>query len=227
MAATVAHEINNPLEGLINLVFLARTSGSIKEVRRYLQTAEKELERVAHIARQTLGYYRNTGSPADVDLRKTIEDVLMVYEGRCASRGITVECEFDNPRKVVARREDLIQTFSNIITNSIDAMPQGGTIHISIEETTVSEAEGVRIVFRDEGTGIPVEHQKRIFEPFFTTKGSVGTGIGLWVVKQLIEQQHGQITVTSNTDSADSGTAVSIFLPFLGARIARQEGHVN
>jgi signal transduction histidine kinase len=227
MAATVAHEINNPLEGLINLVFLARTSDAIKEVRRYLQTAEKELERVAHIARQTLGYYRNVGSPAEVDLRKTIEDVLMVYDGRCASRGISVECKFDDHRRVVARKEDLIQTFSNIITNSIDAMPRGGTIYISVEGTTVSGAEGVRIVFRDEGTGIPEEHQKRIFEPFFTTKGSVGTGIGLWVVKQLIEQQHGRITITSNTDPANSGTTVSIFLPFLGARTAGTEGHVN
>jgi signal transduction histidine kinase len=99
--------------------------------------------------------------------------------------------QFDDHRRVVARKEDLIQTFSNIITNFIDAMPRGGTIYISVEGATVSEAEGVRIVFRDEGTGIPEEHQKRIFEPFFTTKGSVGTGIGLWVVKQLIEQQLG------------------------------------
>jgi PAS domain S-box-containing protein len=214
MAATIAHEINNPLESVTNLVFLARTSGSINKARGYLLTAEKELERVAHIVRQTLGYYRETAAPVQVDLRGLIEDVLTVYQTKLNGYKIAVDCRFDNHRPIVVNKGELVQVLSNVIANSIDAMAQGGVLQVQIGETTNLQKEGVQIAIRDSGTGIQQEHLSKIFEPFFTTKGNLGTGIGLWVAKQLIEKQHGQIAITSCTDPENSGTTLSIFLPF-------------
>jgi PAS domain S-box-containing protein len=214
MAATIAHEINNPLESVTNLVFLARTSGSINKVRGYLLTAEKELERVAHIVRQTLGYYRETAAPVQVDLRGLIEDVLTVYQTKLNGYKIAVDCRFDNHRPIVVNKGELVQVLSNVIANSIDAMAQGGVLQVQIGETTNLQKEGVQIAIRDNGTGIQQEHLSKIFDAFFTTKGNLGTGIGLWVAKQLIEKQHGQIAITSCTDPENSGTTLSIFLPF-------------
>jgi PAS domain S-box-containing protein len=214
MAATIAHEINNPLESVMNLVYLARKMGSIGKTRSYLEIAEKELVRVAHIVRQTLGYYRETTGPVKVDFRELVEDVLMVYQGKLNANRISVDCRFDNHRPVVANKGELVQVLSNVVANSIDAMPLGGVLQIQIKETTDSGQDGVQIVIRDKGTGIRQENLARIFEPFFTTKGALGTGIGLWVAKQLIEKQRGQIAITSCTDSGNSGTTLSLFLPF-------------
>lgn len=219
MAATIAHEINNPLDSVMNLVFLARTSSSINKARGYLQTAEKELERVAHIVRQTLGYYRETVAPVRVDVRELIEDVLSIYQRKLSANKISVDCRFDNHRPITANKGELVQVLSNVIANSIDAMAQGGVLQVQVGETTHSK-EGLQIVIRDSGTGIPEEYLTRIFEPFFTTKGHLGTGIGLWVAKQLIEKQRGQIAITSCTDSENSGTTLVIFIPFAGSQSA-------
>jgi PAS domain S-box-containing protein len=213
MAATIAHEINNPLDSVMNLIFLARTSGSINKARGYLQTAEKELERVGHIVRQTLGYYREPGTRVKVDVQELIEDVLTVYQRKLNANSISVDCRFDDHRPIIVNKGELVQVLSNIIANSIDAMPQGGALHVQVGETTHS-TEGLQIVIRDNGTGIQKEHLASIFEPFFTTKGHLGTGIGLWVAKQLIEKQRGQIAITSCTDPGNRGTTLSIFIPF-------------
>lgn len=215
MAAAIAHEINNPLESVMNLVFLARKSSSEdSRVSAYLETAEQEIERVSHIARQTLGYYRDVGTPVEVRLHELIEDVLKVYQSKLRGNGISVECQFDDPRKIAVSKGELLQVFSNIIANSIDAMPQGGVLHIEIAEATNSGEPILKTVIRDQGTGIEQEHLGRIFEPFFTTKGNLGTGIGLWVAKQLVEKRGGQIVVTSSTRAGSSGTSVVLSIPY-------------
>lgn len=215
MAATIAHEINNPLESVMNLVFLARkSSAQDSKVSAYLETAEKEIERVSHIARQTLGYYRDAGTPVEVLLHELIEDVLTVYQSKLRANGISVECQFGDPRRISIRKGELLQVFSNIVANSIDAMPCGGVLHIEIAEAKNSEEPILRIVIRDQGTGIEQEHLARVFEPFFTTKGDLGTGIGLWVAKQLVEKRGGQIVVTSSTRPGSSGTSVILSIPY-------------
>ncbi len=219
MAATIAHEINNPLESVLNLIFLARQSSpASSKARQYLQTAEQEIERVSHIARQTLGYYRDTGKPIEVRPHELIQEVLSVYQTKLRERAISIECQFDQCPSITARKGELIQIFSNIIANSIDAMPNGGLLQIMVKERENAENSEVEISFRDAGTGIEKEHLDRVFEPFFTTKGDLGNGIGLWVVKQLVEHHGGRIEMASTTDAGNSGTTVHIFLPFTNTR---------
>jgi len=215
MAAAIAHEVNNPLESLMNLIFLARQSCSASpNAQAYLLTAEGELERVSHIARQTLGYYRDTGSPSEIYCHELIENVLTVYRSKLLAAGISVECSFNDLGKISASRGEILQVFSNVITNAIDAMQKGGKLTISVRRTTTLARDGIQTMIRDDGIGISQEHLERIFEPFFTTKGNLGTGIGLWVTKQLVESRGGQISVTSSTEPGKSGTSITIFIPF-------------
>ena len=216
MAATIAHEINNPLESVMNLIFLARQhSPESGKAHQYLLTAEEELERVSHIARQTLGYYKDTGSPTEVFLHKLIENVLTVYNSKLTALGIPVDLRFNDLQRIVVSKGEMLQVFSNVIANAIDAMPQGGALKISTRKLLGSTGDGIQTVVRDNGTGIQQEHLEKIFEPFFTTKGTLGTGIGLWVARQLVERRGGQISVASSIEPGKSGTTITIFIPFL------------
>ena len=215
MAATVAHEINNPLEAMLNLIFLARGScAQDSETHEYLEAAEKELERVSHIARQTLGFYRDTGTPTEVFVDELLKNVLAVYRSKLTSKNIAVNYRLEAHRPLTASRGELLQVFSNIIANAIDALEPGGSLEVETREVTDAGVEGIQVVIRDNGRGIEAEHLTRIFEPFFTTKEQHGTGIGLWVAKQLVDKHGGHIAITSSTEAGNSGTEVCIFFPF-------------
>ncbi len=212
MAATIAHEINNPLDSVMNLVYLARTTlPNNSKALPYLITAEKELERVAYIARQTLGYYRDPGPPAEIRLDQLLEEVVNVYYSRLLAGNVAVDCAFAHHRPIRASKDELMQIFSSLITNAIDAMADGGVLTIKTRE--VGE-RGVEILVRDKGTGIMRENLDRVFEPFFSTKGQRGTGIGLWVARQLVEKRGGSIHLVSSTEFPENGTTVAVFLPF-------------
>lgn len=215
MAATVAHEINNPLDAVLNLLYLAHKSGSLAEVRSFVSVAERELEHVAQIARQALGYYRDDGKPTPVAVQELIENILAVYQGKLTSAGIATECKFDDHPPLWGSRTELLQIFSNIVANAIDAMPQGGVLRIQTKR--LLQPDGVEIQFTDSGVGIRKDELAKVFEAFFTTKGNMGTGIGLWVVKQLIEKRGGRVNLISKTDTPARGTTVSIFLPLAGS----------
>jgi signal transduction histidine kinase len=216
MAAAIAHEINNPLASVLNLIFLVRQGGLSKEdTQNCLATAESELERVSHIARQTLGYYRDTGSPSEVHLRDLMGNVLSVYKSKILTHSIVVDAKYNDLRKISVHPGEIVQVFSNVISNAIDAMPHGGKLSISMTQAKKAERDGLQIVVNDTGHGIRREDLDKVFEPFFTTKGSLGTGIGLWVARQLVERHGGQISITSSTGADDSVTSVTIYLPFI------------
>jgi PAS domain S-box-containing protein len=220
LAATVAHEINNPLAAVTNLVYLSkRDVTDSKKVAGYLELASRELERVAHIARQTLGFYRDTSSPAPFNVAETMDELLLLYATRFEARKIKVVKQYDKDVEITALAGEIRQAFSNLITNSIDAMPAGGSLLIRISKSHAwsnSGAPGVRITILDTGTGIAPQHMSSLFQPFFTTKEDVGTGLGLWITHNIIEKHGGAIYVKSRTSPAEHGTAFSIFLPLAG-----------
>jgi signal transduction histidine kinase len=215
MAATIAHEINNPLESVLNLIYLARTNASdADQVASYLDTAEQELLRVSHIAKQTLGYYREHSAAVQVTLADLVADTLQIYQSKLAAAGIKVHTRFNASTEIVLRKGEMMQVISNLVTNAIYAMPLGGILTASIEEVTESDRQGLLLSIEDTGEGIPAESLKKIFEPFFTTRSSIGTGIGLWLATEFINGHNGRIDVQSSVDAASHGTRMSIFLPF-------------
>jgi len=214
LAATVAHEINNPLESVTNLVYLAkRDLQDHPKIAGYLQLASRELDRVAHIARQTLGFYRDTSSPARFRITETLDDLLLLYESRFQTRNIQVEKQYQCNLEIRALAGEVRQALSNVITNAIDAMPQGGKFVIRVSASADwnnFSTPGVRVTMVDTGTGIAPQHRKNLFQPFFTTKSDIGTGLGLWITHNIVEKHQGAIRVKSRTGA---GTAFSIFLP--------------
>jgi PAS domain S-box-containing protein len=214
LAATIAHEINNPLEAVTNLLYLVRQFPDLpSNVQQMLKTADEELQRVTHTAKQTLGFYRESTQARDMDLVKAIEDVIAVYARKLEHRKIEVQTEFRARPNVYAFGGELRQVFANVINNAADAMPSGGKLRIRVSHAADGTRPFVRVTVCDEGTGIDREQRPHIFEPFFTTKRDVGTGLGLWVTKQLVEKHGGRISVRSSTEPDHHGTIFSIVLP--------------
>ena len=212
MAATIAHEINNPLEAVVNLLYLLRSSVTDSEGIGYLSSAENELGRVSHIAKQTLGYYREHAAAVPAALSDIVEQASAIYAPRCAIAGITIKKTLDSATRLTLRRGEMMQVISNLIANAIYSMPDGGTLSLSAQDVT-SPKPGVLLSIADNGVGIPPEVLPRVFDAFFTTRATIGTGIGLFVAKQFVESHGGQITIDSSTHPTNHGTAVSVFMP--------------
>jgi len=214
MAATIAHEVNNPLEAVMNLIYLAQTNaGTSEEVKGYLRAAESEVVRVSHIAKQTLGFYRENASAMSISLADLVSDAIRIYEPRCKAARIKLHSDLTPRRRVLVRKGEIMQVISNLLANSIYAMPSGGTLSLTLHDTDSPAGPGVTLTVEDTGTGIPAEQLPRIFEAFYTTRNTIGTGIGLFIARQFIEGHGGQITATSSTDAASHGTRMSLFLP--------------
>jgi PAS domain S-box-containing protein len=210
MAATIAHEINNPLEAIVNLLFLAREQATDPTQAEYLVAAEGEVARVSHIAKQTLGYYRDPTSIISASLSDIAAEAIRIYEPRCKAAGVRIERQLDPSPNIALRKGEIMQVLSNLITNSIYAMPSGGTLCIAVQRASDG---GVVLSVEDSGVGIAAEQLPRIFDAFYTTRTTIGTGIGLFVAKQFIEGHGGRIEVESRTGAHSHGTKMSIFLP--------------
>jgi PAS domain S-box-containing protein len=212
MAATIAHEINNPLEAVMNLMYLLRPMIADPEGISYFQSVETELGRVSHIAKQTLGYYREHAAASSASVGEIVLHAITIYEPRCTATGIEIKKAISSSRKIVLRRGEMMQVVSNLMMNSIYAMQAGGVLSISVEDA-VGNPDGIVLTIQDDGVGIAEADLPRIFEAFFTTRGTVGTGIGLFVSKQFVEGHGGQIEIESRRDGEKHGTTVRAFLP--------------
>jgi PAS domain S-box-containing protein len=218
LAATVAHEINNPLEAVGNLIYIVRNSAGLpQEILGYLTMAETELERVSHITRQTLGFYRDSSVPEPVQVRSVVESVLRLYDNKMRSKGISVELNQVDCPPIQGLQGELKQLIANLISNAADAVGQDGSIRISIAPAVRAESRGVEISVADNGPGVAAENRVHIFEPFFTTKQDVGTGLGLWVSKEIAERHGGSIQLNTNHERSLGGAVFTVFLPFEAA----------
>ena len=218
LAATIAHEIRNPLDTVSNLLFLLRhESYPNPETKNYLDLASEELARITQITGQLLTFHREAQSPVQVDLAKVLDSVLTLYAPQITMTGITVTSRFDTLCPVRGFPGELRQVFANLVVNAIHSMPDGGKIFLHIYESSLAsdpERKGVRVTVLDNGAGIPPGVRKNLFAPFYTTKGEGGTGLGLWVTRGIIEKHEGTIHFISTVRPGRSGTAFSVFLPF-------------
>lgn len=216
LAASIAHEINNPLASVMNALYILRTNSKVPESALvYVKTAEEELARVVHITKQTLGFYREISSPVMSSVPQLFEEVLAAYDARIEQGRIAVHRDFSDVGPLAAFPSELRQVFSNLVLNAIEAISAPGNLYIRVRYGhDGQEREGIRVIVADDGCGIPAENLPQIFEPFFSTKDSKGTGLGLWVSQGIVQKHQGSLRVRSRTDEARHGTCCSVFLPF-------------
>ena len=222
LSASIAHELNNPLESVTNLLFLIANSTEVDDMRYYAHLAEDELSRVTRIATQTLRFYRPQSAPAPVDLADVIESVLALFEGRIRRDRVNVIKKFQPATPpLLAYSSELRQVFVNLVGNSLDAMKQNGSLNITVRASrnwTGNHARGVRVTVCDAGSGIPKAMLQKVFEPFVSTKEQSGTGLGLWISKGIVHRHGGVLHVRSRESGPNQGTCMSVFLPSMVQR---------
>jgi PAS domain S-box-containing protein len=205
LAATIAHEINNPLAAVTNLLYLMQDGYSPE----YLNQAEQQVMRISHIVKQTLRFYRSSPHPVRVSPAAMIDDVLVVFRTKLVSRKVKIKTEFRCNDEITAFSSELSQVLGNLIGNALDAMNPGGTLRIR----TTCYGGGLRVTIADNGRGIARENLGKIFQPYFTSGKEEGIGIGLWLAREIVQKHGGYIRVKSSTDVRRHGTVFTIWLP--------------
>ncbi|MGA1981394.1 MAG: PAS domain S-box protein [Acidobacteriaceae bacterium] len=213
MAASIAHEVNNPLEAILNLAYLLDRDPSLGDVARgYARLLVEEIMRVSQITHQTLSFYRDTSDPAEVDMASILDAVLNLHRPLIQQRSILVSTKFQNCATVWGRSGELRQVFTNLLVNAIDALPHGGRIRVSVTRSLYGNS--VCVTIADNGSGIPPNLRGKIFQPFFTTKISKGTGLGLWISQGILRKYGGSIRMrTSTAPRSTTGTVFRVCLP--------------
>ncbi len=218
LAASISHEINNPLEAVGNLLYLLLESPLNEEQRAYCTIMRDELQRVSEIAKHTLRFHRQTTQANTTRIDRLIESVLTLFDGRLRNTDIKVVCDLSDKHEVFGFDSELRQVLANLVSNAIDAMTGSDgrrILHLRTKESTSRKSgrPGVIITVADTGTGIPASMLARIFEPFYTTKGDVGTGLGLWVSSEIVEKHQGELRFRSSQAQEHHGTVFCLFLP--------------
>lgn len=213
MAASIAHEVNNPLEAILNLGYLLDRNPSLDdEARSYAKLLVSEVLRVSEITRQTLSFYRDSSNLAEVDVPAILESVLNLLRPLMEQRSILLSTKFQKCASVLARPGELRQVFTNLMVNAIDALPRGGTIGVSA--ASAYHGDSVCVSIADNGPGIPENVRGKVFQPFFTTKISKGTGLGLWISQGILRKYGGSIRMrTSSAPQRTTGTVFRVCLP--------------
>ena len=219
LAAVLAHEINNPLQAVTNLVALLGQSPNMdSRDEEFVRTVADELSRVNRLTQQALRFYRESSSPTAVNVKEEIENVLDLYGKRITAKNITVTKQFETDgASIISYPGEIRQIFSTLLINAMDAVPVGGRFALRISQSAdwrkTPTVDGLRVTLADSGCGIPAHNASRIFEPFFTTKGENGTGLGLWVARGIADRLGGSIRMRSRVHPEKGGTCFSVFLP--------------
>ena len=218
LAATIAHEIHNPLDSVSNLIYLLQHEHTEEESKQFLQMAQRELARVTQISRAMLSLYRESKAPVAVNLKEMLDDLLLLMQHHYQLLGVTVSADLPSEIAVEGFPAELRQVFTNLIGNAAEAACQGGNVTVRITSQPAQAASspaleaGAIVEITDNGPGIPPENREHLFQPFFTTKGEHGTGLGLWVSQGIIHKHAGSIDLISRTDGPNHGTTARVFL---------------
>lgn len=221
LAATIAHEIHNPLDSVANLLYLMRSGDQSEENAQFLDMAQGELSRATQISRALLGMYRESRTAVALDISSLLRSVLILLERRFREEGVQMKTDLIEPAVVTGFPAELRQVFTNLLVNAAEASPRGNVVTVSTRlalgglevDGKGGQEPGVLITVQDTGAGVPSDVQRQLFQPFFSTKGEAGTGLGLWVSKGILDKHSGTIELTSSTDPEHHGTRVSVFLP--------------
>jgi PAS domain S-box-containing protein len=218
LASSIAHEINNPLESITNLLYLIRQSDSIEDVQHYTTLAQSELARVTQITLQTLRFNRQHSKPIKVDLAELLQTVMALYTGRLLVRNIDADMKLMEAPQVLSLEGEIRQVVNNLVRNALDAMSYGGRLLVRLhpQQDWRTGAKGVRLTVADTGEGIGPEMRAHLYEPFQTTKEMTGTGLGLWVSKGIVEKHGGHIR-TRTRRGERHGTVFAVWLPVEGS----------
>lgn len=226
LAASIAHEINNPLEAVTNLLYLAQAEEVSVPVRNYLRHADQELRRVALLTSQSLRFYKQSSRPEAVRPGDLLSAVLDLYAAKIESAGIHVEARDRYEGSIVCYGSEIRQVISNLVRNALEAMKDGGDrllVRIRPGRSWKTSLRGVTITIADTGEGMSRETQGKLFDAFYTTKGISGTGLGLWVSKEIIQRHHGRLALKSRQCGSRTGTVFSLFLPYQAATPEEKE----
>jgi two-component system, NtrC family, sensor kinase len=230
LAHTIAHEINNPLEALVNLIYLAQITALKPETRHYLEQALHELGRVSRISKQMLSFHRESSKPVEINAHELLDTVVALYTRQIENKNIILKFEqISTELMIEGFPGELRQVMANLVGNAVDASPPGTKIVLRLRPQTLDGIPGVSLSVCDSGAGIPRDIRKQIFEPFFTTKELNGSGVGLWLAKTIVNKHHGRLRFRTSTTPGRSGTCFSLFLPstFAGAAVERTDNTVS
>jgi PAS domain S-box-containing protein len=219
VAGIIAHEINNPLAAITNIFFLVRHHPSLDdEARHYTGLAEAELNRVSHITKQTLSFYRESKQPIPVSVRQLLDDVLELQQREFQTNRIVLQRKYSSDGIIYGYPVELRQIFLNLVGNAIQAMSDGGTLRVNVHDARdwATQRSGVSISIVDTGSGVHPEDAKHLFEPFFTTKAAKGTGLGLWISRGVVHKYDGRIVFRTFRHASLSSTCFQVFLPTTG-----------
>jgi PAS domain S-box-containing protein len=214
-AVSVAHEINNPLSALTNLLYLLKTEDLPERASQLLNMAERQLTRLTHLTTQALGFYHENGRPTDHLASQLMEQAIAIHQHRIETRAIAIEERYEDSISIICHGGEMKQVLVNLIGNAIDAMNNQGRLQLRVRHLLDHDRQpsAVRILVADTGCGIPKEILSHLYEPFQTTKGDTHTGLGLWMCQQIILRHRGILRIRSNQTYKNHATVVSITLP--------------
>jgi signal transduction histidine kinase len=220
LIATIAHEINNPLESILNLIHLAKGTEELPScVKEYLDLAVEEVERASNISRNTLGLHRDSTTPVDFAVNDALGTILHVYKKKALKRHVQLSADWEQNLRFRGLPGTLKQIVTNLVSNALDAVDEKGRVLVRVHEAVRKERAGLLITIADDGPGIPKANRDQVFEAFFTTKEETGTGLGLWVTRELVVDAGGEIAFKSSLTGSHRGTTFHVFLPRMSSEV--------